>query len=597
MAGNYVEELVAFLGWEVDSKDLESFEDQTKSVTDTIKGVAAAVGVAAVAVSAFVTVVNKATAVQTFMARANEVNAQAVEDWGRMLSAVGGSVESVTKNFVFLNKTMGAIKSGAVSATIVQKALKSVNIELSEFKKLNAEEQFKTVLQAAKDVEDAQVGQAAAVALLGRDAGKTVGYLRTQMDSIEDLLAVQAKMNLQTDEGREGAIRFFGALDHLEAAVDSTKESLAGLIGAGVAPLLESTRDWIAENSELIKVNIALWADRITKALTWLASGIRWLITWVKRLVDLMGGLENATKLVGLAIAAMITAKTLIAFVSFAKAVKAATLATTLMNAAIGLTPLLIAGVLALLFLLGEDLYHFFTGGESLLGELGDKIAEFAHMNVRPFIASLLGMTPEEFDLALVKIVGSITDFFTKTIPSLWQAGVDAVEDIITWAVNDLWPIINQIFDFYVDVWGRVLSFIGDVAVRIKDTIIGAVTGAIRAVSGLLQKLPGGDALAGLLPGSELLQKLPGGDALSGLLPGSGGAPAGAGLGASGAARAAAASVVNSNSTRTTGVNQSNVFNVTQLPGESGEGFARRVKDVLGSEMSRAVTASASGVE
>jgi hypothetical protein len=578
MAGNYVEELVAFLGWEVDSKDLKSFEDQTKSVTDTIKGVAAAVGIAAAAVSAFVTITNKATAVQTFMARANEVNASTVENWGRMLSAVGGTVESVTKSFSFLNKTMGGIKSGAVSATVVEKALKGVNLELRDFQKLDTEGQYKTLLQAAKDVEDAQLGAAAATALLGRDAGKYVGYLRTQTGTIEELLAVQEKMNLQTEEGREGAIRFFGALDHLEAAADSTRESLAGLIGAGIAPLLEETRDWIAKNSELIKTKIKLWADRITKALTWLAKGIRWLITWAKQLVESMGGLENVAIIAGIAIASVISAKTLIAFVSFAKAVKAATLATTLMNVAVGLTPLLIAGVIALLFLLGEDLYQFFTGGESLLGELGEKIAEFAQMNVTPFIASLLGMTPEEFDLALVKIVSTVTRFFTQTIPALWQGMVNQVENIIAFAVNDLWPVILQIFDFYVDVWGRILKFIGGIAVRIKDTIIESVVGAIRAVSGLLKKLPGGDVLSGLLPGS-------------------GGAPSSAGLGASGAARAAAASVVNRNNTRNTGVNQSNVFNVTQLAGESGEGFARRVKDVLGSEMSRAVIATGSGVE
>lgn len=616
MAGSYVEELAAFLGWEVDSKDLASFEDQTKSVTDTVKGVAVAVGVAAAAVSAFVTVVNKATAVQTYMARANEVNARSVEDWGRMLSAVGGSVQSVTKNFVFLNKTMGAIKSGAVSATIVQKALKSVNLELSEFKKLNAEEQFKTVLQAAKDVEDVQVGQAAAVALLGRDAGKTVGYLRLQSKSVEELLAVQTKMNLQTEAGRNGAVRFFGALDLLEAAADSTKESIAGLVGEGVAPLMESMVAWIAANQELLKAKIKIWADRITKALTWLAGKIRWLITWVKKLVDDMGGLEQVAKLVGIAVTSMIAAKTLIAFVQFAKVVKAATLAATLMNAAVGLTPLLIAGVIALLFLLGEDLYQFFTGGDSLLGDIGEKIADFAHMEVRPFIASLLGMTPEEFDMAVVKVTNRIAKFFTQDIPDMWSYAVNAVTDLIQWGVESAWPLflkylgyakdigtklieyfkpmVNEIYLIFKDMWDSMSGYLWSVANTIKDALIWPFEQGykiIKKILGAVASIPGGKTLTGLVPGFNAPEGLPQ------ILPGSGAAPRGSGLGVSGVARAAAASASNRNNTKTGDVNQNNTFNVTQSPGESGENFARRVKDIIGGEVSRAVVATESGVE
>jgi hypothetical protein len=570
---NYVEELAAFLGWEVDSKELAEFNNLSKDVTDTIKGVAVAVTAAAAGVAAFVTMTNKATAVQTYMARANDVSAQSVEDWGRMLSAVGATTESVTKSFAFLNKTMGGIKSGAVSATMVEKALEGVNLKLSDFQKLNTEDQYKTLLQAAKDTEDSQLAAAAATALLGRDAGKTVGYLRTQVGTVEELLAVQAKMNLQTDEGREGAIRFFGAIDHLEAAFTSTRESLAGLIGAGVSPMLEATRDWIAANNELIKTKIKEWADRITIGLKWLWNGMQW--TWRKtnQVVDALGGFENVLKLIGLAMAVTFSVKVVKMVGLLTTAIKGFGTAALAAQAKSSLLAILLLA----LALAAEDLYYYFTGGESALGKLGDKIAEFAHTEIRPFIASMLGMTPEELDLAMVRVVSAVTNFFTKSIPEAYNWLVAKVEEGIAFLIERIIPISQEVFQIFKDIWANMIGYLGSITSKIVDAITKPFKLGISAAKGLLSSLPGGETLGSILPGS-------------------GPAPAEAGVAATSAARAAASSITN-NRASSSNVNQATTINVTQLPGESGEGLARRLKDQLGAELRRAVVATNPGVE
>lgn len=575
MAGNYVEELVAFLGWEVDSKELDGFNDQVKSVTDTVKTVAVAVGAAAAGVATFVTLTNKATAVTLGMAQANEVAAETAEDLGRMLSIIGMDTRSVIKSFAFLNKTMGGIKTGAVSATVVDKSLKGVGLRLQEIQKLTPEDQFVAVMEAARGTEDAQVAAAAATALFGREAGKMVGFFRTQTKTVRELLEIQNQMNLQTEEGRAGALRFFGALDLLEAAGQSVRESLAGLIGGGLAPLMEGWVEWIAANRELLQLKIAEWADRITKAFTWFVRGVKWVVTNVTKLVDTMGGLENVLKLIGVAAGAMFTARVISMVVTFTKAVKSAGIATALMNAGIALTPLLIAGVVALLFLLGEDLYQFFTGGESLLGDLGDKIAEFAHMNIRPFIASLLGMTPEELDLAMVKVVSSVTNFFTKTIPGVWSEGVLIIENLIQGFVDKIWPILNSIYDFYVDVYTRIKDFVTGIAGAMYNTIVGNFDKAIAKVKGALNAIPGLDKVLDLNTTV---------------------APATAGLGATAGARAVASSITNSVQ-RSSAVNVSSPITVTQQPGQSGTDLARQIADELGKAVSRAAKRADSGRE
>lgn len=586
MAGNYVEELVAFLGWEVDSKELDGFNDQVKSVTDTIKTVAVAVGAAAAGVATFVTLTNKATAVTLGMAEANEVAAETAEDLGRMLSIIGMDTRSVIKSFAFLNKTMGGIKTGAVSATVVDKALKGVGLRLQEIQKLTPEDQFVAVMEAARGTEDAQVAAAAATALFGREAGKMVGYFRTQTKTVRELLEIQNQMNLQTEEGRAGALRFFGALDLLEAAGQSVRESLAGLIGGGLAPLMEGWVEWIAANRELLQLKIAEWADRITKAFTWFVRGVRWVVTNVTTLVETLGGLENVLKLIGVAAGAMFTVRVISTIVTFTKMIRAAGLATTLMNASIAVTPLLIAAVLALLFLLGEDLYQFFTGGESLLGELGDRIAEFAHMNVRPFIASLLGMTPEELDIAMVKVVSSVTNFFTKTIPDIWRQGVAITEDIITWAVGSLWPILESVYDAFVSVFDRVREFVSGVASGIYETLARNLDRAIARVKGALNSIPGLGQLLDLDTSVALVPEF------------NTPTPATAGIGVSAAARAAASSITTTNnSRRSNNVNVTSPITINQQPGQSSQDLARMVRDELGNAVNRAVKRADSGRE
>lgn len=573
MAGNYVEELAAFLGWEVDSSQLKEFDGAVKDVTDTIKNVAIAVGAAAVGVAAFVTMTNKAAAVQSMMAQANNVSAQAVEDWGRMLSAVGATTQSVTKSFAFLNKTMGGVKSGAVSAKIVKDSLASVNLELKEFQKLNTEDQYKTLLQAAKDTEDTQLAAAAATALLGRDAGKVVGYLRTQTGTVEELMAVQAKMNLQTDEGRAGAIRFFGALDHLEAASTSAREALAGLIGEGVSPMLEATRDWVAQNSELIKSKIKIWADRITIALKWLWQTLETSWKKVKQITDALGGFKNVLKLVGFALAGAFTFKVIKMINLTTAAIKAMGVAGLVAQGKM----LLFTAIFILLALLAEDLYYYFTGGESALGKLGDKIADFAHMNVRPFIASMLGMTPEELDLAMVRVVNAVTNFFTKSIPAAYAWLIEKVEQGIKFLLEKVKPVAEEILTFYKDTWGKIIGFLWNVGSKVVDAIVWPFKKAFGIAKGLLGALPGGETLGALLPGSVS-------------------ASPSVGVAVSGAARAAASSITN-NRKSDSAVNQTATYNITQLPGESGEALARRIDKHLGGHLNRAVTATQSGVE
>jgi len=572
MAGKYIEELVARLGWDVDKKAVNDFQTQIDGAATSMRNIVGIAGtLATAAVTYFVTATNKATAMNTAIAQSAGVSAQAVEDWSRALTVIGMGSAEVSKTVQFMNKQLGGLKSGIVGAAGIGKALTAVGLSLSDLEGLSVEDQFKAVLSATQKVEDAQTAIAAGQQLLGEKSARLIGFFRTQSKSVEEILELQARMNLQTDEGRAGAMRFFGAWDLVTAAFTSLKELAAGTIGGALAPMLERLVEWIAANRELIQERLAVWADRIASALQRMVTAIQWLLGWLSRLVSGLGGLENTAKLAAVAVGAVFAAKTILNVMKFATELRKVGVAATLMNLAVAATPLLIAAVVALLFLLGEDLYHFFTGGESVLGKIGDKIAQFARQNVTPFIAGLLGMTPEEFDYALSRVWMRVERFFTKDIPGAHKFLVDAVSDGMTIFFGFFGELLPRVYDTiksWIATVVELLSGIGKEAALIIRSTIGAAVDAIRESLG---RLP----IVGRLFDT--------------------GTPASATVRPSAGAQTAASAIVNNGGARS--VSQSVNMAITQLPGESGEALGRRVKNLLQAEMGRAIKGLASGAE
>jgi hypothetical protein len=557
MAGKYVEELVARLGWEVDKKALSDFSQQVDGAATSMRNIVGIAGsLATAAVAYFVSATNKATAMNTAIAQSAGVSAQAVEDWSRALTVIGMGSQQVAKTLRDLNKRIGGVKSGIIAADGYNKALKSIGLTLEDVIDLPIEEQFKTFLSAMQGVDDAQVAIAAGQLLLGKESSKLIGYLRTQSRTVEEILELQGRMNLQTDAGRDGAMRFFGAWDMIDAAVTSSRELIAGLVGEQLAPMMESLVSWIAANRELIQIQVAKWADRIGTALGYLVSVVKWFLTWVDRLVTSMGGLETVVKLVGIAVGSMITVKAVTAIIAFAGAIKSAGVAAMLMNAAVAAAPLLIAAVIALLFLLGEDLYHFFTGGESLLGEIGDAIAKFARANITPFIASLLGMTPDEFDYALSRVWMRVEKFFTQDIPGAYKSLVDAVSDGMFVFFNGIKSVYTEVKNFISGMFAEIKNLYDQLPAPIKF-LLDTPAGKLRSI---------GELFSGFLP-----------------TPSAG-------------AQATAATITNSTGgARTT--NQNVGITVNQQPGENGPALARRIKDELNKAVGGAVKGIMSGQE
>ena len=624
--GDYVEEFVAFLGWEVDASELKEFKKQVDGVGDMLKTASKVIIGAAGALATLTAIVNTTTAANMALAKSVGVSSEFLESMGGVVRPLGFEMENVVDLVEEMNNKIGESIGMGVPISGVADATKILGLEFKSLKDLAPEDQFIAILDAAKNLENQQAAVSAVDILMGGEANKILGFLRAQDEGLLELIERQMKLNLLTDQGRKGAERFNTVFGEFSMIANTAKAEFFGLLGDVLAPLLEKYSDWVVANNELIGSKISEWANTLGRSVSWVITQFTWFIGKIGNVVERLGGLENTLKLVGITMLAVFGAKTVMMINTFIKLMRAAGTEALLMNIKAALIPATIAAIIVLFALIGEDLYQFFTGGESALGKIGEKISNFLHTNVKPAVADFLGMTPEELDMAMVKAVDAIVEFFTVTIP-------DIIIGFIDWITEVFFPFVVSIYDFIVNVFSYIIqffmgwfnlvvsifsnvgTFIGesiakivlffmdfkqnmlDIGIAIADFFIGIVNKFVAMIKSLPAKLISfvKDSVSGI---SDMIKDIPFvGDLVQTLATGGSASGAVSMPRASGGALAAGASIRNSSSSITDASKSNNTFNITQNAGENGQDFATRVASEVHKMAAGAVKANKSGIE
>jgi hypothetical protein len=630
-SGKYIEEFVAFLGWEVDNKQLKEFQNQFKSMTNMVKKAATIITVGAGALSALTVITNKATAQNIKLAESFGIGAAAFENWGMIFGDVGIESAAVGKAFKTLGDKFGGVKSGTESVDKLDKSTKALGLNYKDLMNLSPEDQFKAIMQGAKDAEDGQIAAAAATDLLGREGAKMVGYLRTQSGTIDEILGRQEQLNMLTDEGRNGALSFFDSLDDATDIVTTLKAQFFGLLGGAIAPMLAGWADWMIANRAIIQSGVKRWADNLARALVWLYGKIIWIIKAIDGLVTGLGGLENTLKLLSVVFVTVFATKGVLAIMAFTKAIKTMGTAALIAQAKI----FGIAALAAILFLVGEDLWTFFQGGESVVGKLGEKISDFVHDKVKPTVASFFGMTPEEFDMATVRFVNAISNFFGTTLPDAFMAGYDfmvwwyeqiiwffldgipaalaASKEFIIAGVNALFDwlpssiqstiqFITDMFNSVLVLWGALFLDFWNFPTHFMNVMVDLATKFGAFITGLPGQIYDNflsiiGKVGGLIMKIPFIGKIMGGGSALPPAPPPGGVPLPAPTPGAKAAAVTAGAVNNQSSANYGGAKVQNNISVVQQPGEDGSKFASRVAGEIQKTMGRATKTNKSGIE
>ena len=198
------------------------------------------------------------------------------------LAAASGSAGFEFDNVIDLveemNNKLGE-SAGLEEITPVTESLQLLGLSFEKIKNLAPEEQFKTITNAALQMEDAQKAAAAADILMGGEANKLIGVLRQQGRTVDDIIKKYDDMSIRSKESREGAEAFTSALSVVKFGAFGALKEMSGLLAAELTPALESLAKWMSENREQISAFVKIAAagiGRLAKAIgSGLADGIK----------------------------------------------------------------------------------------------------------------------------------------------------------------------------------------------------------------------------------------------------------------------------------------------------------------------------------
>jgi|GEM_PF-1635572 len=279
-----------------------NIREQIGSAARVTAGITAGVG----AVGAAVTMMNKATGEQIALAKSLGVSADTFQAWGGVAREAGFDVDHVGDLIEEMNNKLGE-SAGLEETTPVKEALQMIGLSFQDLQDLKPEEQFRQIAKAIKAMPDGQQASSAADILMGGEANKFFGYLRSRQEGVDEILAQQKRLNALSEEGRAGAAAYNTAFSQLATVFSSVTAEVSGLIGGALAPLVEEyapkLADWVKSHKEdLVGIGDSVKAS--IPAILSFGRGLYSVFSTVGAaiggVVGLMGGWENAAIALGL---------------------------------------------------------------------------------------------------------------------------------------------------------------------------------------------------------------------------------------------------------------------------------------------------------
>ena len=622
MAKTIIEEFVATLGWDVDNEDLKNFDSAVEGLGKTLKWVSGVVAGASAALGALVTATNKETAEMSNLADSVGISAENLEALYGVVKNIGFQADNVVDLVEEMSNKLGELSAlGKMSSA--EDSLKILNLEFKELKDLAPEEQFQKIMDAALQLEDYQQAVSALDMLMGGEANKILGFLRTQGTTLEEVTERQKELNFLTDEGRQAAVAYNHAWNQITTVFGSIVRQFSGLLGKVLTPIIDKTIDWVHANRELVKTRLKQWVGVVAKSLERLWFFLDQLYSAVRKVTDLFGGFGNSLKTIALIFASIKIAKVVSAFSALIPVIKALSFSSILSSLKFLTNPVSsLADLLVLLGLAIEDLIVYFQGGESLLGEWGEKIGEFVHTHIAGLVASLFGLSREEFDLAFVGTLYDLIDVVTVDIPQAFERMVGRVTDLFSILGDDSVSMSDKIVatlqlfrDFYYEVYStfflvvkKALSWVGDLFLDFADKLLpgfkAKFLGVISSIGEGIKDIFGDSinsamryVTAGLAKLKKLISEVP---IIGSLLyqPNLESGTGGVGT-ASNMNVAPSSTVINQLGSQTANQSKTDVVNnfaITQRAGENGADLAERIASKMREEVAVAVRNNETGI-
>jgi len=366
-----VQELITLLGFDIEDKKLEEFTKAVDETKNHLLAMGATVLATGAAIFAMVkTSANTADEIKTIAMTAG-VAVEELQRLGYAGKMAGAGIEEVGTGLKFLNKNVQeAIKdSGGDGA----KAFRKMGIQLKDTsgKARSATDIFLDLSNSFQTIDPGKRASTA-LTLLGKSGGGLVEMLSEGPDKLRSLMAeADAFGGIMSKDDIERLGEFNDSFDRTISLVGFLKNMIALELAPEIIEVMESFREWLVVNKDIIKSNLIGFFKGLTTALKVVFSAGFVVLRVFTSIWDGLGIGKRAVTAFTIALGLLWSAVTLKGLHSLINVVRL--LGTEfLITWAKALGPyLLLVAAIALVLLAVEDLFTYLRdGGDSYTGDM-----------------------------------------------------------------------------------------------------------------------------------------------------------------------------------------------------------------------------------
>ncbi|WP_419636607.1 hypothetical protein [Thiolapillus sp.] len=269
-----IDRFVAILGLDVKKGEFERGQQAVSRLKTGLKSLAA-VAAAAFATFGAIGTARDVARLDAY-AKAVGISTDFLEHLGHSVAALGFDYEHVADMVEEMNNKIGE-SIGIAEMTPVKEALGILGLEFEKLSKLDRELQFRTVMNAAMELDDSQAASAAVDILVGSESSKITSYLRSSGKSFDELMQGYADGDAQTRKTREALIKLGQSVGKVGIMFGNLKRALLGFFAVALEPMTRGFVRLLKSISEFIHSGLE---DHIFK-----------IIAGVKLLVVTLGSL------------------------------------------------------------------------------------------------------------------------------------------------------------------------------------------------------------------------------------------------------------------------------------------------------------------
>lgn len=329
----------------------------------------------------------------------------------------GASFDDVAFSLKFLTKDMyAATTKGGEAAAVYKKlgiSLKGLNGEMRP-----ASDVMMDIADVLKKTENPTKRAALAMDFFGKNGGGMVQMLSQGSDKVREISReLDAFGGVLSDKTIERLADFNDSWDRTVAVLTTLKNLIGAYMAPAIQEVVDSFRNFLIVNKDVIKSNIV----GVVQSLSWWLHqawrAMKFVTSIFVGFVNMLGGTKIALNLFIGALAWLSSAAVIAGIMGLVAAFNYLGLSIGAVLLEVLAIPLAIAAAIAVLFLIFEDVFAFFSGEESFTGDLVNWIAESFTFLSDKFTNWLMGIGDKAKVLAqnfgnwLIQFTKPFTDF------------------------------------------------------------------------------------------------------------------------------------------------------------------------------------------